>query len=53
MSDDSLSMTKPIAIVKGGLEALYNLFKQKRNEKAGFSYILLWGGVFFTIASIG
>lgn len=53
VSDDKLSMTKPIAIVKGGMEALWNFFKQKRNEKAGQVYGFLVFATILTAASIG
>ena len=46
-------MTKPIAIVKGGIDSLINLFTQKRYEAFYKTYAGTILGISFTIASIG
>ena len=46
-------MTKPIAIVKGGIDSLINLFAQKRSEAFFKTYAGTIFGISFTIVSIG
>lgn len=51
-SNDTFTMTKPIAIVKGGIDALKNYFAKRAAEKGAKSYIYLISAVFLTTATI-
>lgn len=45
-------MTKPIAIVKGGIDELKRYFAKRAAEKGAKSYIYLISAVFLTTATI-
>jgi len=52
LSTDTFTMTKPIAIIKGGLDTLQNYFKQKASEKFSKAASLsIFAGI-FTAAAI-
>ena len=51
IDSDTFTMTKPLAIVKGGIEALKNYFSMKFNEKAGIIYALTIVSTLLTVGT--
>lgn len=51
ISNDKFTMTKPIAIVKGGLDSLRNYFINKASEKGSKAYSFLVSSLLLTIGS--
>jgi hypothetical protein len=49
-SDDSFSMTKPLALVKGGIDALRDFFQIKKTEKVANAYVFT---ILAMVATVG
>lgn len=52
VSNDSFTMTKPLAIVRGGVDALKEYFKTKQYEKTGKSIALAYVAIILTTFTV-
>ena len=53
VSNDTFTMTKPLAIVRGGVDALKEYFRAKRGEKIGKGVVLAYVAIILTAWTIG
>lgn len=52
VTNDTFTMTKPVAIVKGGIDSLRSYFEEKATEKGSKAYSFLISSLLFTIGSV-